>query len=621
VNSVDFSLDSERLVTASEDKTAIVWSVKTGVKLSLLREHTDEINTAVFSPDGLRVLTASFDGTAREWNAASERVVARFEGHSENVSSAGYSSDGRFVVTASWDGTARIWRSGGENGEGGEQPIRTFARVDGGLNEAHFSPDGRTIVTVSEHGAVRIRGLSANAADTAFMGHEGRVLRAHFSADGKRLVTASEDATARVWSLASADDLVSEAKLLDKPGAAAVVADLSADGRIAVGYRDGTMRLWRDAKASPVELVGHDRPLTGAFFSPSGSHLLTTSMDRTARLWDVGSRQSTVLPHEDRVTWAAFAPNGDRLVTASWDNVVKVWSMRGPPLPLHGHEAPVSHAEFSPDGQRIATASWDGTAHIWDARTGVMLRELPRENVPLTRVVFSPQRAARKSDRLVTTSASRRARLWNALNGDKIADLIGHRREIVWADFSPDGSLLVTASFDHTAQVWDGLTGDKIATLRGHTNGVSRAVFDPAGARIVTASDDGTARLWDAESGAEIGVVARHAAAVVALAVGADGRRILTAALDGSARLTTLAPVTRMNLAELRAWVCEEKLARSGANRFTVNEIAEGILHGRAIFVEPCARRGPLHPGYYVQWFARLWSGEPQIQGRVSRSN
>lgn len=40
--------------------------------------------------------------------------------------------------------------------------------------------------------------------------------------------------------------------------------------------------------ADPVLLAGHERALTSAAFSPDGKYVVTTSHDRTARLWRVG---------------------------------------------------------------------------------------------------------------------------------------------------------------------------------------------------------------------------------------------------------------------------------------------------------------------------------------------
>jgi hypothetical protein len=65
VNSAQFSSDDQRVVTASEDKTARVWDAATGKALSEPMKHDDVVCSAQFSADGQRVVTASKDNTAR----------------------------------------------------------------------------------------------------------------------------------------------------------------------------------------------------------------------------------------------------------------------------------------------------------------------------------------------------------------------------------------------------------------------------------------------------------------------------------------------------------------------------------------------------------------------------
>ncbi|MCA9718934.1 MAG: hypothetical protein KC468_29975, partial [Myxococcales bacterium] len=52
VNSAAFSLDGERVVTASDDHTARVWSVKTSAQQDAPLHHRSRVQHAAFTADG-----------------------------------------------------------------------------------------------------------------------------------------------------------------------------------------------------------------------------------------------------------------------------------------------------------------------------------------------------------------------------------------------------------------------------------------------------------------------------------------------------------------------------------------------------------------------------------------
>ena len=74
---VDFTSDSRRVVSGSEDNSMVVWDVSTGGAIRTLRGHGGGLTSLRVSPDDRLIASGSYDGTMRLWDTASgkERVA------------------------------------------------------------------------------------------------------------------------------------------------------------------------------------------------------------------------------------------------------------------------------------------------------------------------------------------------------------------------------------------------------------------------------------------------------------------------------------------------------------------------------------------------------------------
>jgi hypothetical protein len=162
--------------------------------------------------------------------------------------------------------------------------------------------------------------------------------------------------------------------------------------------------------------------------------------------------QTEPMRHEGVVRAASFSSDGRPIVvTTSFDKTARVWDAEsGKPVgePMR-HESAVYAASFSPDGRRIVTASYDKTARVWDAESGKPVGEPIRHESYVYAASFSPD-----GRRIVTASFNKTARVWDAESGKPVGEPMRHEESVHAASFSPDGRRIVTAS-DKTARVWD----------------------------------------------------------------------------------------------------------------------------------------------------------------------
>ena len=197
-----------------------------------------------------------------------------------------------------------------------------------------------------------------------------------------------------------------------------------------------------------------------------------------------------------------------------------------------GHLEPIAAVAISPRGRGLLTGSADRTARLWEARSGRELRRFRGHQDTVWSVAFSPDGRT-----VLTGSKDRTVRLWDAATGKLLRIIRGHTGPVRSVTFSPDGRRLLTGSEDRTARLWDAASGEELRRFQGHDNAVHAAAFSPDNRRLLTSSWDGTARLWDAETGKELQRFRGHAKQVFSAALSPDGKRVLTGSYDNTARL------------------------------------------------------------------------------------
>jgi WD40 repeat protein len=480
-------------------------------------------------------------GSARGWVALASDALRTsmlertLGGHRKTLTAAAWSPDGRRVLAASEDGDLRI-----ESADGSTEPV-VLKHDDKPITAAAWSPDGKRVLTGFEDGTARIEGADGKAAPVALEGHahSGAVLAASFSGDGARVVLAWRgDATARVFR----DDGTGMVAL-EGHKAPIMSAVFFPDGRrVLTTSDDKTARVWSAPfTGTPVVLDGHTDVVVFAAPSPDGTRVVTTSRDRTARVWDASGKGKPVVlePHDGCVVHAAWSPDGTRVATASEDRIARVFRAdgSGAPVLLRGHAGAVTFVAFRPGGRYVATASADKTGRLWPVEGGASF-ELTGHDAPLRSVAWSPDgsrvlTAAGIPEKRVNANDDT-ARIWRTT---LLESLARQRTGFFHSAFiGPAGERVVSAYDDRKARLWRVDGAGSPVVFEGHKDWIASAALSPDGKRVVTASFDGTARLFGAD-GAFEQELAGHTGPVRAASFSPDGARVVTASDDGTARV------------------------------------------------------------------------------------
>ncbi len=531
----DFDPNGDWIVSGSNDGAARIWDAWTGETIAVLEGHSRLITAASFSPDGERVLTASQDGDARIWDAETGEQLSLLRGHEADIWSAVFNADGDRVLTASQDGTARVWDAAtGEN-------MVTARPAAGPLNDAEFSYDGRYLLVASTDGTAKIMEAATGSVAIDVFAHDAQVSDVAFSPNSYFAASASYDRTVQVANLADTASLVSPPRvgeLLGHTGPVYSVVFNHTGSHLLTTSEDGTARLWTAFGSEIAVLDQHyesDAHYTSATFSPDGTRILTTSTDGTARLWDSeGGPLGILAEHEAGVFDADFGPDGDRVVSASADGTLTIADVRGPSpaAVLNDHTNWVRALAFSPSNDTLASGSRDGQIYLWDAASGERLGSVPGHTGGVPAVAFSPD-----GNTLASGGRDGSIQLSRLTADGSDAPLQGQSSQINSLAFSRDGEILASAGEDPIIRLWNVADEAQVGALEGHEEAVTSIAYSPGGSLLASGSEDDTIRLWDMASGELRVTLTGHSDDVWSVAFSPDGSTLASASADATIKL------------------------------------------------------------------------------------
>ncbi|KAK3445260.1 hypothetical protein EUGRSUZ_A01259 [Eucalyptus grandis] len=339
-------------------------------------------------------------------------------------------------------------------------------------------------VKVRQHGK-SYKELSALRFCQEIQAHEGSIWTMKFNSDGRYLASAGEDKTIHVWKVQDCDMMpprqldewywspthslassTPDRQCYAEPSPQPVEKKKgkgslsSKKGNLIPDYVHVPETVFSLSESPVCSFTGHLDDVLDLSWSKS-ELLLSSSMDKTVRLWDVEMKSCLKLfAHNDYVTCIQFNPIDDMyFISGSLDAKIRIWSIPDRHVidwtDLHEMVTAVC---YTPDGEGAIVGSHKGGCRMYSIKDCKLKQisqlEIQNKKKSQAKKITGFQFSPCNSSEVLVTSADSRVRI---VEGSDITHkLRGFRNTSsqIAASFTQDGKYVISASEDSQVYVW-----------------------------------------------------------------------------------------------------------------------------------------------------------------------
>jgi WD40 repeat protein len=510
---ISYAPKSDQIAVVNQDGKLAIYDVSgKEAKLKMAASVVGQagtVYTVKYTPDGTGLYTGGETSSPPRLTAAPAQdappanpmagaapAVRSFPGHTDRVNTLDVTPDGTLLVTGSGssgtssDTTCRVWEA--NTGKS----LKVFAAHATEITTLAIRPDGKEVASADDAGIVRVWPLGAVDEHSISAEATDILWAVAVSPSGAKYAAAGADKFIRVYETATGSLLQT---LRGHKSAITSLAFLDEDSLASAGG-DRTPYLWNlKADGTPRPLTGHKSVVLAVAAAEGGRKLLTGSVDRTLKLWDVATGK-VLGSYDAKSVVCAIAAKKDspRVVIGTADGWIAMLEATESGIKListtGAHTSGVAGVALRPDGREIASVGGDGSVRAW-------------------------------------TIGDKNA-LTIRLNFDPIANPGGNGPyPLSCVSYSNDGKLFAVGGQEGLIRITDVNTGREARTLRGHSDWISSIAFGQDNKSVISAGVDKAVRRFPLGE-SDIAPVPGHARAAGCVAVSPDGKSAVTVAAE-----------------------------------------------------------------------------------------
>ncbi len=269
------------VATCSLDETIKLWSLPDGKEIRTLQGHFGQVNNISFSGDDKKLASASADLTVRIWDVETGKELKVLEGHTDKVIGVYFSQEdtSSLVASSSFDGTVKLW-----DFDYGKE-VKTLYSHHEPVNNVAYSYDGLYLASCSDDHTIKLwsTDLTTKVPLKTLSGHEAPVLTVLFSFDSRYLASSDQDGNIFIWQMP-------EGNLLRK-------------------------------------IKAHSELVQDLSFTEKGYTIVSGSLDKSIKLWDVETGQNLMTKNIDSEVWSVdVVSDGSIIVAACADGTIRYFN-------------------------------------------------------------------------------------------------------------------------------------------------------------------------------------------------------------------------------------------------------------------------------------------------------